>query len=154
LPLTAAGAGVALALEAFSSTRFEIHGAYYAPQSSAFAGTTLGARFKLYTVGARACRFWSFGLLQLGPCLGAELHYAAATAFGGIPPSKTGNVVWWGPALGLLSRLVINKSFAIYFAIEAVAPLSRPHFSFSDAGELHRVAAVAPQVLLAPEVRF
>lgn len=153
LPLTAAGLGGAVALEAFSSTRIELHGAYYAQQSQAFAGETLGARFGLWTLGARACRLWSISRLQLGPCLGAELYFASATAFGGVP-SLAGKVQWWGPALGMFSRLTIFEPFALYVAAEAVLPLSRPYFRFDDVGDLHRVPALALQVVVAPEVRF
>ena len=153
LPLPAAGLGGAIAIEAFSSTRFEVHGAYFAPQSVAFADTTLGARFELLSLGARACRLWTVGRLQLGPCLGAELHFATATAFGG-RPSLAGKVQWWGPALGLFSRLAILGPFALYLAAEAVVPLSRPYFRFSDVGDLHRVSPLGLQVVVAPEVRF
>jgi hypothetical protein len=153
LPLPAAGAGGALALEVASSMRFELHGAYHVPQSSVLAGTALGARFELVTFGARACRVSRVGMLQLGPCLGAEFYYAAATAFGG-KPSRSGSAIWWGPALALLSRLRISERVAVYIALEAVAPFARPRFNFSDAGDLHRVAAVAAQVVLAPEVHF
>jgi len=153
LPLSAAGVGAAIAIETFSSTRFEVHGAYFAPQSVAFADATLGARFELLTLGARACRLWRIGRLQLGPCLGAEVHYATAKAFGGMP-SLAGKAQWWGPAFGVFSRLTVLEPFALYLAAEVVVPLSRPYFRFSDVGDLHRVSPLALHVVVAPEVRF
>jgi hypothetical protein len=153
LPLTAAGAGAAVALESFSSVRLEVSGAYYLSQSKSFADGMLGARFQSFAVGARACRLWRIDVLEMGPCLGAELHHVRATAFGGMP-SLGGSVLWWGPALGLLLRVRVIELLAVQVGLEAVVPLSRPEFSFSDVGRLHRVSALALQLVLAPEVRF
>jgi hypothetical protein len=153
LPLTAAGVGGAIALEAFWSVRLEVHGTYYFPQSATLGRTTLGARFGLLAAGVRACRLWNLGSLELGPCTGAEVYRVTTRAFGGMP-SLSGNIVWWGPMLGAFSRLHVIGSLSVSVAAEAIVPVSRPRFRFWDVGDLHRVSALAPQVTIAGEVRF
>lgn len=154
LPLPAAGAGAAIFVDDVSSLRFELHGAYYLPQSTSFDGMeTLGARFKLLTFGACVCRIWSFAGLALGPCLGAEVHWMKGSGAGGMP-SLSGSTSWWGPSLRLLGRVRIVEALGIRLVVEGMLPMSRPRFVFQDVGELHRVSEIALQALLGPEVRF
>jgi hypothetical protein len=153
LPLTAAGAGVAVAAEGLGSFRFELHGAYYVPQSTTFEQMTLGGEFQLYTIGACICRLWSFGKLQLGPCLGAEVQHVNASGFGGAI-QKPGSTSWWGPSFRLFARAQLWPVFGINIAVEGVVPMMRPQFTYSDFEVLHRVGAVALQVSVGPEVRF
>ncbi len=153
LPHPAVGAGGAVAVEGLASLRFELRGAYYARQSATFDGDTLGARFGLVTFGARACRLWSFGAADVAPCVGAEGYLVTATGFGGAV-SRHQDASWWGPAIGLFGRMHVAKAFAVYVALDGVAPLTRRRFVFSDVGELYRPSAVALELLVAPEVRF
>lgn len=153
LPQPALGAGGAIALEGLASLRFELRGAYYARQSTTFENTTLGGRFGLVTIGARACRLWTLGEVDFAPCIGAETYLVNATGFGG-NVSRSQEVSWWGPALGLFGRLRVAKSFAVYIVADAVAPLTRRRFVFSDVGELYRPAAITLGLLAAAEVRF
>jgi hypothetical protein len=158
LPLTAAGLGGAIAVEGLGWLRLELGGAYYFPQSTTFEPTSLeqarlGGRFKLFTVGANLCRLWSFGALQWGPCVGAEVHHISATGFGGIT-QLPGSTTWWGPSLRLFARVQFLPVLGIHIAVEGLVPISRPQFVFSDVGELHRVGLVAFQLSVGPEVRF
>ena len=158
LPDVALGVGGAVALEGFSSLQLELRGGYYVPQTSTFDeraidGGLLGARFRLLTFGARGCRFWRFGALELAPCVGAELYHVEASGFGGAV-ERDGGSTWWGPAAGLLARLRLTKAFAIRAAADGVVPLSRRRFVFADLGPLHRASALALHVLVGPEVRF
>lgn len=153
LPLAAGGVGGALAVEGLGSFRLELHGAYYFPQSTTFAQTTLGGHFELFTVGACICRLWSFESVQGGPCLGAEVHHVSASGFGGLV-QRPGSTTWWGPSLRLFARAEVLPMFGISIAVEGVVPVSRPQFVFSDVGPLHRVGVVALQASVGPEVRF
>jgi hypothetical protein len=153
LPLLAAGIGGAIAVEGLASFRLEVQGAYYLPQSTTFDQTSLGGDFQLLTLGAGICRLWNFGLLQWGPCVGAQVHHISATGFGGVT-QLPGSTTWWGPSLRLLGRVNLFPAFGIQIAVEGMMPLSRPQFVFSDVGELYRVSAVALQVSVGPEVRF
>jgi hypothetical protein len=153
LPLMAAGVGGAVAIEGLASLRLELHGTYYFPQSSTFAETALGGRFRLLAVGASLCRTWSFGRLHVGPCLGAQLHYISAAGFGG-DVELPGSTSFWGPSLRLFGRVQLWSFLSVHVSVEGMVPVSRPQFVFSDLGELHRVSAVALQVSAGPEVRF
>jgi hypothetical protein len=153
LPRLAAGIGAAIAVEGLASLRLELHGTYYGPQSSNFAGTALGGRFQLLTLGASLCRTWSIGRLHAGPCLGAQLHYISASGFGG-DIELPGNTSFWGPSLRLFGGVQLWSFLSIHMSVEGVVPVTRPQFVFSDLGPLHRVSAVALQVSAGPEVRF
>jgi hypothetical protein len=153
LPLPAAGIGAASAVEALDSFRFEVHGAYYFPQSTTFEQTTLGGDFQLFSVGACICRLWGSETVQWGPCVGAEIHHVSASGFGGAV-QLPGSTTWWGPSLRLFGRAQLLPVFGISVAVDGVVPVSRPQFVFSDVGPLHRVGAAALQVSVGPEVRF
>jgi hypothetical protein len=153
LPFPAAGGGAAIAVEGVASLRLELHGGYYFPQSTTFEQTTLGSDFKLLTVGACICRLWSFESVQWGPCVGAEVHHVSASGFGGVN-QRPGSTTFWGPSLRLFARAQLLPHFGISVAIEGAVPITRPQFVFSDGGRLHRVAAVALQASVGPEVRF
>jgi len=158
LPNATLGVSGAVALEGFSSVQLELRGGYYVPQTATFDepaidGGALGARFRLLTFGARGCRFWRLGALELAPCVGAEVYHVEASGFGGAV-GRDGAATWWGPAAGLLARVRLTKAFAIRAAADGVVPLSRRRFVFSDLGALHRASALALHVLVGPEVRF
>jgi hypothetical protein len=149
----AVGIGGAIAVEGLVSLRFDLHGAYYARQSTTFDQSTLGGRFGLVTLGARACRLWFVGPVDVAPCVGAEGYLVTATGFGGTV-SRHQQAGWWGPAVGLFGRWHTSKSFAVYMVADGVAPLARRRFVFSDVGELYRPSAIALGLLAAAEVRF
>lgn len=153
LPRSAAGVGGAIAIEGVASLRLELHGTFYVPQSSTFAGTSLGGRFQLLTAGASLCRTWSFGRFNGGPCLGAQLHYISASGFGG-DVELPGSTSFWGPSLRLFGSVQLWSFLSIHVSAEGMVPVSRPQFVFSDLGPLHRVSDVALQVSAGPEVRF
>jgi hypothetical protein len=153
LPHPAVGVGGAIAVEGLLSLRLELRGAYYARQSTTFDNTTLGGRFGLVTFGARACRLWTLGGIDLAPCAGAEAYLVTATGFGGTV-SRHQEASWWGPAVGLFGRMHLAKAFAVYVVADGVAPLSRRRFVFSDVGELYRPSVVALGLQAAAEVRF
>jgi hypothetical protein len=153
LPKVAFGAGAAFAIEA-PSLRFELRGTFHLPQSASFAGTTLGARFYAISAAARACWLSRLGALELGPCLGADLHYVSATGAGG-DVSLSGHGISFGPALGAFGRVNLTKSFGIVLVADGAMLLSRQRFVFGDVdGALHRASLVAAQLLVAPEVHF
>jgi hypothetical protein len=147
------GFGGAIAAQGFSALRFELRGAYFLQQSTTFAGGAPGGDFDLVTFGARACRLWSFGVLDLAPCIGAEIYHVSAIGFG-VVDRRRDRAAWWGPALGLVARVRLASAFAIYAAADGVMPVSRRPFVFPDIGELHRPSVVALQLLIAPEVHF
>jgi hypothetical protein len=150
----AAGVGATLALEGISSFRLELHGAYYFPQSTTFEQSMLGANFQLLTFGACICRLWTVDRVQWGPCVGAQVHRVDARGYGGMT-GLPGSTIWWGPALRMLGRVQLLAALGLNVALEAMLPVTRPRFVFSDVvGELHRVSAISLQVSVGPEVRF
>lgn len=153
LPRLALGAGGTLALEGFAALRLELGGSYYAQQSSTFDEMSIGGHLGLLGIGLRACRIWTLGAFELAPCLGARFHRIAGMGFGGMV-SLDGASLVWGPALGMFSRVRLLQRLALYLSADAVAAVSRRPFVFSDVGVLHRPAAVAFQLFVAPEVRF
>jgi hypothetical protein len=153
LPLVAAGFGGSIAIEPLASLRLAVHGAYFLPQSTTFDQTTIGAKFRSFAFGAGICRLWYIGPFAAGPCVGVAFHHLSASGFGGMT-QLPGSASWWAPSLGLFGRAQLLPAFGINMSVEAMVPVSRPHFVFSDFGELHRVSAVAMQVSLGPEVRI
>jgi hypothetical protein len=149
------GFGGALAFEGFSSLRFELRGTHTLAQDTTYAGSSLGASFGLTTFAARGCRLWRFGMIELAPCIGADVHHvsANATGFGGAE-ERQGEATSWGPAAGLFSRLQLAKAFAIFIAAEGVVPLTKRSFVYADVGVLYRASDITLQLLVAPEVRF
>jgi hypothetical protein len=153
LPALGLGAGGALALEGLWALRLELSGSYYAEQSLTYEQTTVGARFQLLRFGARACRLWSVGPFDFAPCVGAQLYRIAGTGFGGMK-YDSGTAYLWGPALGVFTRLRVFSIFAVVFAADATVLTSRRRFVYSDLDVLHRPAALAFQLFIAPEVQF
>jgi hypothetical protein len=153
LPQVAFGGGVALALEGIAALRLELSGSYYAPQSITFDQTNVGASFRLLRFGARGCGVWVIGAFDIAPCLGAQLFRIEGTGFGG-QAYRSGATFMWGPALGVFSRLRLLPRFALYVAADGFVPVARQRFVYSDAGKLHRPAALGFQLFVGPEVRF
>lgn len=152
LPSLAWGVGGGVALEGFWALRLELSGSYYAEQSFTYLDTNIGARFELLRFGARGCRLWSFGVFDLAPCVGAQVYRIAAEGFGGMK-YYAGTSYLWGPAFGLFSRLRWSF-FAVALAADLTIPVSRQRFVYTDLPPLHRPAALAFQLFLAPEVQF
>jgi hypothetical protein len=151
LPKPTLGVGGAIALEA-PALRFELRGTFHVPQSTTFAGSTMGARFSAISVAARACWLPSMGVIELGPCVGVDVHHVSATGFGG-EGVQSGRATSWGPALGAFGRLRFGRRFGLVVVAEAALPIYRRRFVFEDL-VLHRAAVVAAQFLIAPEVQF
>ena len=153
LPGPALGAGGALAVEGLSALRFELGGSYYAARSETLAQTAVGGTFQLLRFGARGCRGWTLGAVELATCVGVQFYRIHGVGFGG-EVTRSGAAIIWGPELGVVGRIRLWQHLALYIAACGVAPVSRQRFVFSDAGALHRTAAAAFQLFIAPEVRF
>lgn len=153
LPTLAPGAGIALALEGWAALRWEISGSYYAGQTTTYDQLMVAADFRLLRVAARSCRVWSIGRLDLAPCAGAALYRIDGAGVGGMVQKSGGSFVW-GPELSVLLRLSLWRHFAIQLSGGAALAVSRQRFIYNDLGSLHRPAALAYQVALAPEVLF
>ena len=153
LPEPAFGVGGALALEGLWSLRWELTGTYYAEQSSSYDDANVGADFRMLGFGARGCRVWELGRFDLAPCLGIQLYRIEGEGHGGMLQSS-GAAYVWGPALRLFGRLRLLRAFAVFLAADGVVPVVRRSFVYRDLGPLHRPAAFAFQLFLAPEVLF
>lgn len=153
LPKLALGAGASVALELPAIWRFELSGSYYVVQSASYPGLDIGADFRLFRVAARGCKAWRLGSLDLGPCLGVAWYRVAAAGFGGMQQQQGGANVW-GPELSALARLRLTPRLYLQLSAAAALAVSRQRFTFSDLGLLHRPAAFACQLLVAPEVLF
>jgi len=152
LPKPALGVGAGIAFE-LPALRFELRGAFHLPQSATFADTNLGARFSAFSVAARGCWLASFGALELGPCIGADVQRVSARGFGG-DGWLSGQAISWAPAIAAFGRLRLAKSFGVAVVLEGAVPMARPRFVYADLGQLHRASLVAAQLLIAPEVHF
>jgi hypothetical protein len=153
LPQLALGAGGALAVEGLAALRFEAGASLHFGQSLRYSGSSVGASFGLIRVGARLCRVWTLGRLDLAPCLGAELYRVAADGFGG-ETHHAGTAYLFGPALGAHTRLRLFTHFSVSLGLDASAPLARRGFVYEDLGLLHRPAVFAFQLWVAPEVQL
>jgi hypothetical protein len=153
LPKPAFGVGVSAALEGALSLRWELSGSYYAVQAASYHQMNVGANFQMVRLAARSCRIWSVGRLDLAPCLGAAVYRLDGQGFGG-KLQTSGAAYVWGPELSLLVRLRFARYFALQLSGAAALALARQHFTYIDLGSLHQPAALAYQVLLAPEVLF
>jgi hypothetical protein len=153
LPKLGLGFGGAFAVEGPWALRFELSGSYYEKQSSTYDQLNIGARFRTLRFGARACRLWSAGRVQFAPCLGAEIFRIEGEGFGGTKYSS-GAAYVWGPALGVFGRLRLFSVMGLIIAADAIVPVVRRRFVYSDLGPLHRPAALALQLFIAPEVQF
>jgi hypothetical protein len=153
LPRPSLGLGGALALEAWRSLRFELRGSYQLRQTATFPNSPVGARFDLASLGARGCQVWRLGRTELAPCLGAEFFRVAADGVGG-RELRTQVAWWWAPHVGVLARYRIGDRFALALTVDALVPMTRQRFVFSELGTLHRASAIALRLAFAPEVRF
>jgi uncharacterized membrane protein len=152
LPKPALGVGAALALEA-PSLRVELRGAFQLPQSKRFVDSTLGARFNAVSFAVRGCWLSSVGVVELGPCIGADVQHVSASGFGGdVTPGASATS--WGPALGVFGRVRLVKAFGIVVIAEGAVPTTRRRFVFAEDGQLHQASPVAALLLIAPEVQF
>jgi hypothetical protein len=113
----------------------------------------VGGTFQLLRFGARGCRVWTLGAGELAMCVGAEFYRIEGVGFGGAV-TQSGAALVWGPELGVMGRVRLWRHLALFIAACGVAPVSRQRFVYSDAGALHRTAAAAFQLFIAPEVRF
>lgn len=153
LPKFGLGLGVGLAFEGVWALRVELSGSYYVEQSSTYDQTSIGARFQMLRFGARGCRLWSVGRFDFAPCFGAEIYRVAGEGYGGMKYSN-GTAYVWGPALGVFGRLRLFSVVGLVVAADATVPVTRRRFIYSDLGPLHRPAALAFQLFIAPEVQF
>lgn len=153
LPRLALGAGGDVALEGFASLRAELAATAYLEQTERFAGSQIGARFQLFRLAARVCRIWSFGSLQLAPCLGVKLNRVAAVGFGGALRDD-GAATLIAPTLAAFARLRVFSRFFVRLVAELAAPIERRRFVYTDLGLLHQPGMFAGQLFLAPEVQF
>jgi hypothetical protein len=153
LPAAAPVLGGAIAWSPAPWIRAEIGGGVLTAQSTPFDGSTAGARFSAWSAGARACLSALQGAVELGPCLGAEIAHVDASGFGGAIV-KDGGATWWSPSAAGFVRWRVTEALEVGVGVEALVPISRRRFVFSDLGELHRPAVVGARVFFAPEVRF
>ncbi len=147
------GAGGAVALEGLWGLRLELNGTYYAKRTKTFRGTNIGAHFRLLRFGARICRVWSLGVLDLAPCAGAQLYRIHGAGFGGEQQTDdAAHIV--APTAGAFGRLQLSSHIGAFVAADGVVPASRRRFVYSDLGTLHRPAIVVFQGFVAFEVQF
>ncbi len=76
--------------------RLELHGAYLGPRRDVRAG--VGARYEAGIVGARGCRRFFAGPIELPLCIGAEAGAVRATAIGA--GRRVAHGPWVGPLVG------------------------------------------------------
>ncbi|HET8940320.1 MAG TPA: hypothetical protein VFN67_43060 [Polyangiales bacterium] len=153
LPRLASGAGVDAALEGLASLRAELSATAYLEQAQRFAGSQVGARFRLFRLAARVCRVWSFDRVQLAPCLGVQLNHIVAGGFGGALHGD-GAASLIAPTLGAFARLRVFSGFFVRLVAELSAPVERRRFVYTDLGLLHQPDVLAGQLFFAPEVQF
>lgn len=151
LPSLGVGGGVGLGVHATTRLRFEAHASLFAEQEGRVDGDR-GARFSLFTAGARAC--WSITRdVEIAPCAGLAIGAVGATGFGAQRVGD-GTAVVVAPEVLLAFRVPVAGPLALAAGAGVLAPLSRESFVITGRGTVHEIPAVTFRGFLGPEVRF
>jgi hypothetical protein len=152
-PTTMWGLGVSLGA-AFGALRLEATGALEPSQESSLTSKPdVGARFRAWRVGARACGEWPPRAFAIGGCLGGEYVLLSGASHGIRQPSAA--------TVGVVE--VQGGLFAVYYFLNSLGlridgslglPLARREFTIDPIGVVHRVAPLAGRIGVGLAVRF
>jgi hypothetical protein len=111
-----------------SHASLEARGAVWAPATETPPSRPdEGASLGMWTLGARGAYEVGWGDLRVGALAGVEMDRVSAGGFGGTS-SSTKDAVWSALELGGRAAWRFGRRFALSWALEGVAPASRPSF--------------------------
>lgn len=145
----------ALAVGVFGQRwRVELHGMYRAPTSVYLAAQPLvGARSRMWMVGARGCGVLRPGVFEVPLCAGAEGGQVVSDGVG-FTGARRDSVPWAAAAVGPNLAWAPRRWFALWLGVELAVPLVRGSFLIQRLGEVSRVGPVSLRVGLGLEFRF
>lgn len=135
LPRPAPGGSLHVAWHAWR-LRAEGFGALYGGQSATVAGTSEGASFSLWEVGARACVAVVRTPVEISPCLGGLVRRLGAEGFNAV--ENYAEHRFTGAGSGAVSlRLPVNRWLALRALAEVTLGPARPNFLVESVGAVH-----------------
>ena len=153
LPQVAGGPAVAIGL-GWRALRAELVGSLWLSGQVRYPLTPeVGAQFMLGWVTPRVCVAPRAGPLHIPLCAGVELGGVRGTGFG-TPDARSRTLAWIAIEAGAALEMELNDQLALWLGVDAIAPLTRPGFSFAGLGELHRVPGIAFAALLGLQYEF
>lgn len=134
--------------------RVELHGMYRAPTSVHLADRApVGARSRMWMVGARGCGVLRAGVFEIPLCAGFEGGQVASDGVG-FTGARRDTVPWAAAAVGPNLAWAPRRWFALWLGVELAVPLVRGSFLIQRLGEVYKVGAVSLRVGLGLEFRF
>jgi len=152
LPSAAVGGGATLAY-GFGRGRLEVGGSYFAVQSKTTAASAAGARFGLGAVAARACYALARGVMELAPCVGAEVLVVDARGFGASANYDTG-AAWVAATGGALLRVPVTSHLAARADASIGVAVTQPRFVVDGDGAVYEPARVGARAGIGAELLF
>jgi hypothetical protein len=150
LPAPTFGAEAAFAI-AFGENRVEILGSAWVPRSADAAGVAMAsARISLLTAGARYCRTFLGGAIDLAGCAGLEAGALLGSSEGVTHPGS-GSSPWVAPGLGLVGGWAFARRFRLVLELSGLVPVVRDSFQVGGLGELYRPPVLTARTLLGVE---
>lgn len=153
LPRLAAGGALSLAWLP-GLFRLELDARFWGRQSETVDDTTSGARFSLMTWGARAClTALKHGVVDLSPCLGADLNLVSAQGFGS-DSNYDSRGSWPAVTAGALVRTLLARNLALRARVDGQWVPQQPTFVVEEAGTVHTIPTWGMVALFGAEVHF
>ena len=153
LPAPAFGVEAAFRL-AFGANRVEFLGSAWLPRSADAAGTAMAsAQVGLYAAGARYCRTFFDGTIDLAGCAGVEAGALIGKSEGVTHPAS-GMSPWVAPGLGVIGGWGFAGRFRLVLELAGLVPVVRDSFQVEGLGELYRPPAFTVRSLLGLSAAF
>jgi hypothetical protein len=151
--------GIAFAPRVFgaflpSFGRLEL-GVSYAPSMRQLVDGVRGGDFALFAVDTVACKSWTVGAFELGPC--AVVEGGAVLGRGvGIRLPASGAAPWLAVGAGLEGavRLDTNGALALGARLETEVAVARYRFEVDAVGLVYQPSAFAARASVRGELRF
>lgn len=152
LPSPSLGIGLFVGLN-LRALRIELGAGLFPPQTER-PFVDMGGEFSRVTGSAMLCYQPTLGRLEVGGCMGAGFDRVGATAVGTGARAIDATGLW--STLDAEGRIAVRLTswLAVRFSLGAHAPLSRPSFAITGAGEVYRPSAVSARQALGLEIRF
>lgn len=152
LPSAAPGATVTIGWTP-GRFRLEATGGFFAAQSGAVPDSEAGARFRMRTIGGRACFDAIASAIHVGPCAGGTVHDVAARGTA-VTEAYDATATWASVDGGVRAAFPLAGVAAVVASTELVTALARPTFVVDGEGVVHRPGAAGVRVVLGLEAHF
>ncbi len=124
-----------------------------AARATAPARPGAGADVRLTELGARGCYEIFDARFDLGPCAGIHARWLSARGFGPNEP-RNATAIFGVASVGALGRARLSSRATLRFAVDLLAPLSRPVFEIDATEAVFRPSPTAIRVALGAELHF